>query len=150
LLCVASLLIRSLIRFGGEPLGFESDHLLTASLILPRDDYARAEQRTRLYDQFIINLGVLPGVQGVALTTELPPSRQGASVLLVEGRPIPTPATAVYDVKQNSVTADYFRIMRIPVRRGRSLDARDRPGSEAVVVVNEALVRRYFSGEDPI
>ena len=48
------------------------------------------------------------------------------------------------------ITARFFDVLGIPVRRGRAFDARDRAGSAPVVIVNEALVRAHFNGADPI
>ena len=48
------------------------------------------------------------------------------------------------------ITPGFFDVLRIPVRRGRAFDARDRAGSAPVVIVNEALVRAHFNGADPI
>ena len=64
--------------------------------------------------------------------------------------PEPEPATAVRDVGQVFITPGYFRVMGVPLERGRLFDGRDQGASEAVAVVNEALVRKYFAGADPI
>jgi len=48
------------------------------------------------------------------------------------------------------VTPKYFAAMGIPVRRGRAFTDADRPGGHQVIVVNEALVRQYFAGEEPL
>jgi hypothetical protein len=48
------------------------------------------------------------------------------------------------------VLGDYFQAVGIPLRRGRLFDSRDRQGSEPVLLINETLARRYFSGQDPI
>jgi putative ABC transport system permease protein len=48
------------------------------------------------------------------------------------------------------VSEDYFRAMRIPVRRGRGFTAADRDGAPRVAVINEAMARRFFPGEDPV
>src|SRR5205823_3447532 len=48
------------------------------------------------------------------------------------------------------VTPGYFRAMGVPLRRGREFSARDVPGAQRVILVNEALARQYFPGEDPV
>ena len=53
-------------------------------------------------------------------------------------------------VNFETVTPDYFRVMGIPLKHGRAFDERDREGQPGVVVVSEALARRYWPGQDPI
>jgi putative ABC transport system permease protein len=70
--------------------------------------------------------------------------------LTVEGRPEPVATSAVRDVGQASITPNYLRVMGVPLERGRLFEDRDREVSEAVAIVNEALVRKYFPHESPI
>src|SRR5207247_278055 len=92
LLVGAGLLIESAVRFASAPLGFEPRGLMTLSLNLPAQHYAAAAQRVDLFDKVIDRVGGLPDVQGVALSTVLPlRSGRGSRVLLVGGRPAPSP-----------------------------------------------------------
>jgi putative ABC transport system permease protein len=67
----------------------------------------------------------------------------------VEGQPDPEP-NRVLDAGIQTTSPEYFRVMRIPLKRGRFFDDRDRGETEAVTVVNEALVTKYFPKDDPI
>ena len=54
--------------------------------------------------------------------------------------------SASYD----AVSSDFFRVLRIPMIRGRHFTKEDRTGSKPVIIINETIARRYFSGEDPL
>ena len=149
LLAGAGLLIRSVENFASAPLGFAADGLMTASLQLPQSSYSKPEQRVRFYNQALSQLATQPQLAGLALSTTFPTQGTGAiSVLSVEGRPDP-PSNRVLDVGQQTISPDYFRVMRIPLKLGRYFDDQDREQTEPVAIVNEALVAKYFATEDP-
>lgn len=150
LLAGAGLLIQSVNNFASAPLGFQADGLITASIRLPQENYAKPEQRVQFYDRLLDTLRSSPGVEGEALSTFSPASGPGAvSVLAVEGQPDPE-AGRVPDVGTQPVSPDYFRVMKMPLRRGRFFDERDRQNSEPVTIVNESLAGKYFPNEDPV
>jgi putative ABC transport system permease protein len=96
----------------------------------------------------VSRVGALPGVQSAAVAITLPPDR----VAFLDGFEIAgrTPKEGGPIVPVPWVSYDYFRTLGIPVLRGRVFDPRDKPGSPGVVVISEALARRYFPGEDPV
>ncbi|HEV2425917.1 MAG TPA: ABC transporter permease [Terriglobia bacterium] len=146
LLAGAGLLIESVNRLSTTPLGFQPDHLLAAGFNLPIANYSKPEQQLRFYDRLALDLGALPGVKGVALA---PPFSSGGNRLAIEGRAAPSwPGRPTVD--EWSVSAGYFRIMDIPLLRGREFDSRDQPKSLPVAIVNQALAREYFPNEDPV
>ena len=86
-LAAAGLLIESIVRLASVPLGFRSDHLLTAEVALPPQAYSQLNQRSSLYARLITELSVLPSVEGVALCSALPPyNGGGSSELAVAGK----------------------------------------------------------------
>jgi predicted permease len=150
LLSGAGLLIRSVNRFGSAPLGFEAKGLLTSRIQLPEAAYTKSEQRIRFYNNLLNQLRHTGEVESVAFSTALPTGGTGpVGVLAVEGKPDPGPERIV-DSGIQTISSEYFRVMRIPLKQGRFFDDRDRADSEQTVIVNEALVNRYFPGEDPI
>jgi len=54
------------------------------------------------------------------------------------------------DLDSNQISPDYFRVLRVPLLRGRFFADSDRSGSEPVVIINDAAARKYFPGEDPV
>jgi predicted permease len=140
LLSGAGLLIRSTLRMSAEPLGFESRGLVTAELRLPEAGYQDAA-RLEFYDRVLRALG-----DNAALSTGLPPYGLPIATLHIMGQQL----TGAHYVEQQSVSPSYLRVMGEPLLRGREFTGRDRASSEPVVIVNEALTRRYFQNVDPI
>ena len=151
LLVGAGLLIRSFIALSNEDPGFSTKGVLTLRLLLPPAAYAEPARISGFYDQLVERLGALPGVEAAAAGTSLLLSRLPESASIsIEGRP-PLPANAQnIPVPYDSVTPEYFSTLRIPLRKGRMITSADGPQSQPVVMVNEAFVRRFFPGEDPL
>ncbi len=146
LLVGAGLLVRSFSRLQQRSFGFETQSVVTAQLVLPRDRYASAEQTGGFLDQLVENVAALPGVASAAAVNTLPLT--GFNAL----RPYNLPGQPAQErfAEFRIVTSDYFATMAIPIRRGRVFDARDRSGSHAVIVVNETAARRLWPGADPV
>ena len=146
LLVGAGLLVRSFSRLQQRSFGFETQSVVTAQLVLPRDRYASAEQTGGFLDQLVENVAALPGVASAAAVNTLPLT--GFNAL----RPYNLPGQPAQErfAEFRIVTSDYFATMAIPIRRGRVFDARDRSGSQAVIVVNETAARRLWPGVDPV
>ncbi len=149
LLAGAGLLIESTARLSSAPLGFRAGHLLSARISLPASAYPKLSNRAAFCNRLISTLNAVPGVDGVALTSSLPLYVAGSGVMSVQGRAAP-PLTDIGDVRGEDVSADYFKVMGIPLIRGRAFDAREREESQPVTIVNEAIVREYFPDQDPI
>jgi predicted permease len=148
LLACAGLMIQSFVRLGSVPLVPAADHLLTGQIALPPASYAKLDQRSLFYQNLITRLESLPAVNGVALCASVLGYEGGhSSPLSVAGK------AAIVDlgaVTRDEISNDYFRILGIPLFRGREFDSRDHNGSEPVAIVNAQMVRQYFGNEDPI
>jgi putative ABC transport system permease protein len=150
LLAGAAMLIQTMRRFEGAPLGFNPDGLVTARVGLPRTSYADSGKRARFYERLDAELHTIPGVEQAALSTALPISGGGAlDVMEVEGHAEPRVENQ-FDTHIQLVSGDYFRALSTPLEMGRFFEAGDRDGAETVAIVNEELARRYFAGEDPV
>lgn len=141
LLAGAGLLMQSALRMSSEPLGFQTRGLESASLKLPLERYQDARRRLQLYDRVLAVLG-----DNAALSTGLPPYGLELATLHITGVEV----SGAHDIEHQSVSPGYFRVMGERILRGRDFDARDHQGSEPVVIVNEALARRYFPDAEPI
>jgi putative ABC transport system permease protein len=151
LLAGAGLLIESVNRLASVPLGFRLDHALTMTVELPKWSYTKTSERARFYREALNRAATFPGVESAAFATSLPlrDGRFGANTLLIEGRP-ELSAAAIRDVAEVSITPSYFQTMRMALKAGRMFEDRDAEGSEAVAIVNEALVHKYFPNENAI
>jgi predicted permease len=150
LLAGAGLLVRSLQKLEAVDPGFDPANLLTVSLDLPAGTYPGPARQVAFYSQLLERVRGLPGVAAVGAVSVLPLTGQNsATAFSIVGRPAPAPGQGpVADIRV--ADPDYFHAMRIPLRRGRTPTAADRPGSPSVIVVNEKLVRQIWPGEDPI
>lgn len=152
LLVGAGLLMESVNRLASVPLGFRTARVSTVSIELPEWNYTNQQSRVNFYHNVLDQTSTLPGIESAAFASSLPLNngRWRQSILTVEGKPEPDPATAAPDIAQSSITPDYFRVMGVPLTQGRRLEDRDQARSEPVAVVNEALARKYFPHENPI
>jgi putative ABC transport system permease protein len=150
LLVGAGLLIRSFLQLQQVNPGFNVEQTLTVKLALPAAKYAEDQQVANFYDQLLPRLAALPGVQVAAATNSLPLDSGAAyNSFAVEGR-IPAPTDRQPDAETRIVHPEYFRALQIPLKRGRLLDDRDAAGAPDVLVINEAMAKKYFGGDDPI
>jgi putative ABC transport system permease protein len=147
LLVGAGLLTRSLWAMAGASLGFEPDLVLTGAIQLPARDYSDPESRFQFREQFEQRLRALPGVQSVATATSVPTVVRQRSGVTLEG----TPASEAQPfVISAAVSDDYFRTLRIPLRQGRTFDARDRADAPPTLVISESMARRFWPGGDAV
>jgi len=150
LLIGAGLLIASYVRASQIDPGFNSDHVLSAKIAPSAKKYPDPRSRVQFYSQVIEQLRTLPGINSVGMVMNLPLS--GASMnrgFSVEGRPEPKPDENVA-MDYQVVNSDYFATLEIPILRGRGLTEQDNETAPRVIVINEAMARRYWPNEDPV
>src|SRR5262249_37922027 len=124
--------------------GFRADHLLTTRLHLPLPKYEEEPVRVRFYGALLEKLASAPGIESAAAVTELPLAGQhNDTFFTIEGRPV-SPSDPRFDVTFHLVTAGYFGTMGIPLRAGRTFDAREAAGRPGAVVINEPMARAFF------
>ncbi|HEY6186740.1 MAG TPA: ABC transporter permease [Pyrinomonadaceae bacterium] len=149
LLVGAGLLIKGFWRLRAVEPGFATENLLTMRIELPAERYKEIPRQTQFRERTLEAINTLPGVEA-AMVSEIP---LGGDALfhnfVIEGRPPLSPGEEP-ELHSRSVSGDYFRTMRIPLIKGRGLTLQDREGAPLVGVINEAMAREYFSGQDPI
>jgi putative ABC transport system permease protein len=132
--------------------GFKSDHVLTVRFALPAAKYKEDQQLPVFYEQLLSRVVQQPGVESAAVTNILPVAGIDDLPLLyfrINGQ-LWAPTDRHPDAESVIVSPDYFRVLGIPLRRGRLIDGHDAKGAPEVVLINETLARRYFPNEDPI
>ena len=147
LLVGAGLLVRSLWAMNAAPLGFEPDGVLTARVELPAA-YATPERRALFFRQLEARIGTLPGVRGVASTTQIPSPTMSSNVLTIEGLTLEGDGPTF--IPYQAVSDEYFRVMGILLRQGRIFGPQDTPEAPPAVIVNETMARRYWPNRSPI
>ena len=150
LLIGAGLMTRSFIRLINVKLGFNPKNVLTMRVELPRSRYQKGEQRTQFFGQLFERVKSIPGIQSAGAISQLPLS--GYSMMgrfAIEGQPKPEPGKGK-PMPIGIVTPAYFQAMQIPLVQGRAFDARDGEKMPEVAIVNEAMARRFWPGENPI
>jgi putative ABC transport system permease protein len=144
----AGLLVRSLLRLQQVDPGFDPTGVLAARLSLPDGTYDTDAKTTAFFQRLQEHIRGIPSVEGVAGVAPLALTRSGyTSDFTIAGW-----AAGAYgsEVTHRRITPDYFKVMRIPVLRGRTFTAADGPSGPQVVVINDALARKYFPGQDPV
>jgi putative ABC transport system permease protein len=153
LLIGASLLARSFQAVQNVPLGFQTDHILTAELYLVDSKYSTQQACQAFFDPLLERVRHIPGVTMAALNSALPflPSAPTNSIdgFWVTGLPQPEqsqlPAWQV-----QFISPDYFRTLGIPVLQGRAFTGQDGTGAEKVVIISKSVADRFFPDQDPI
>ena len=149
LLVVAGLLIQTLYRLRYADVGFRPDHVITLRTSLPSDAYASHARRTAFYDDVLERVTRLPDVLAAGYTTSVPLAWKGATTgFAIEGR-APDPGVA-YDANHRQVSADYLRVIGIPLLEGRHFTEGDHASAQPVVILNQKMARQYWSGENAL
>lgn len=144
LLVGAGLMIRTFVAIRATDLGYDPHHVLTNFLALPPSQDGGRTAGAGIYARIRERVSALPGVRAVATASSLP--MFGVSISM-DVHPEGEPERRREHVASMAVISDdYFRVMRIPQRAGRSFTRDDRDGSKPVVIVSESIVRRYFAG----
>jgi macrolide transport system ATP-binding/permease protein len=148
LLVGAGLLGKSFYKLLHVDLAFQPDHLATVQVILPETKYAKDPQVVEVDKQILEHVSSLPGVKSAALTTMLPVSGNGnTNWIRFVGKPYNGEHN---EVNQREVSSDYFKTLQAKLVKGRFFTEDDDASKPLVVLINKALARQYFPGEDPV
>lgn len=147
----AALLVRSLDRLQREDAGYTSDHLAIMSFTFNAARYDSMTKTLALGDRILARLRATPGVSAATPIYVAP--LLGENIL--RGK-FALPGESEADAKvrpwvlMEFITGDFFRVFDIPLVRGRTFTDADDERAERVVIVSEAVARRYWPGQDPI
>ena len=143
----SGLMIRAFWKLQQVNTGFDPAGVVSFSLNLPTAKY-KAPERLQFVDALEQKLRTIPGVAGVSMASGLPPLRRiNANDTEIEGYQ-PTPDSPAQNVDYwNIVGNDYFKTMKIRSLEGRTFEAQDdNPNAMKVVIVNQALAKRFWTG----
>ncbi|MGH9481633.1 MAG: ABC transporter permease, partial [Terriglobales bacterium] len=147
LLVGAGLLVRTLVNLERQPLGFDPAQVLTFSLDARQAGYAEPAL-AGFYLGLQARLASLPGVAaaGVSQHSLLGGDMGGDAVR------VPSSASPLQwrSSMSNGVGPGFFAALRIPILRGRAIDAEDVQAAKPVAVISTAMARAYFGAADPV
>jgi len=168
LLIGAGLMIRSFYRLQKVDPGFSYARLTSFAVTIPQKKYPTIEQREAFFKRLLENTRSLPGVEGTAAASGLPLGNNGwQTSFTVEGQPAP-PRNQIPLMEACLVTPDYFRVMNIPLKRGRYFDEHDDRSFLAgkdlskldedqrtmagvnSIIIDEEFARRHWPNEDAV
>ena len=152
LLVVSSLLIRMVLRYSHQDLGFNPAHVLEADINLSAARYQGRDLIADFYQPLFDRVAQIPGVRAVGAINLLPIREWGSnSDIHIAGQPAAPPNLEAL-AENRFVSTGYFNVFQIPQRGGRALSPSfDKPENKAsTVAVNEAFVKKFIpSGLDP-
>jgi predicted permease len=149
LLVCAGLLGQSLYRLLRVHLGFEPDHLVTLNVALSGSSYKTDHEILALTKMMFDRIRSIPGVTSAGIARRGVPLDGNSNTIWfrVLGRPW---HGEHYEAPSRSISPDYFRTLGARLSRGRYFREDEDASKPQVAIVNQALVRKYFAGEDPI
>lgn len=147
-LFAGGLLVRSLQKLMSQNFGYERNHLIIARLDATAAGY-KTEQMKLLAEQLVARVSAAPGVRAVTYSANgLFGGSESGDAIVVPGFVASKADDPV--AREDYVGPGYFATIGIPILAGRGIEAQDTPTSMRVAVVNEAMVKHFFHGEDPI
>src|SRR4051794_411344 len=153
LLAGAGLTLKSFWHAQNAPLGFEPHGVVNFEVSLPLAKYKTGEQRDAFWTQLLQRVQSIPGVEAAAINSNSPfDDTENDNFFHVTGTP-PVPADQRPTAETSVVSPDYFRLMRMPILRGRGFGPEDLPGEKGhsrSIVIDESFAQKYFAGKDPI
>ena len=153
LLIGATLLLQSMARVHRADWGFNNQNLLTMQISLSPVTYNTDEKKAAFFQESIQRVEAIPGVRSAAMTLTLPMMGwAGRPVQPVEGPQLKLNERPI--AVQQVVTANYFKTLQIPLRRGRGFTERDDMSAPRVVIISESFARKFWpeypKGPDPV
>jgi putative ABC transport system permease protein len=149
LLVAAGLLIRSLVRMQNVDVGFNRDNLVVVPIQLSEARYGGSEQATTFFETVVDRLESLPGIAAAAAATSAPYAGVNGMPLVVEGKTY-TDLNQLDGLIFSLVTRDYFSAQGLRLVRGRIFTDTDRAGTQPVIILNEAAVKKFLPEGDPL
>lgn len=134
----SALMLRTVVTLLRTDLGFAGERILNVPVTLRQNKYPDPASRQALFERMSSRLSAVPGVDSVGMTTAWPLQQGRLSPLTMPNRAEGTQAAI------QSINAEYFSTLQIPVLAGRAFTPSDRLGTEPVAVVSDTLARRLW------
>jgi putative ABC transport system permease protein len=149
LLVGAALLIRTFAVLRSVKPGFDAHNVITMEMSLSGTRFEKTAGVAQAVRDVEQRVGALPGVDSIAITCCLPLTGGFDLPFTIAGVP-PTEGPYNGDVEWRNVSPQYFQVFRIPLLRGRTFTVRDGAGSDGVVVISEAMAKKFWPKGDAV
>jgi len=150
LLAGAGLMIESVWRLLQVDPGFNTRNILTTQVALSPKVMASPGAIRLAYQQMLGRVAAIPGVQSVAITSQVPLAGSDSEIFFWPGVGPQPPQDQTMSAMFSIVTPDYLNAMQTPLRRGRFFTEGDNLASSPVVVIDDVLAKHIFPGQDPV
>ncbi len=150
LLIGAALLIRTFASLRSVDAGFNPNHVLTFETSLGGSKYSTTARMDLLTRDVVRRIESVPGVLAAANVPFLPLEGGFGLGFNIVGRPLASGEQSTGGAGWMFVSPSYFKVLEIPLRRGRLFNERDTAVSPSIVILNEAFAKKYWPKEDPI
>jgi putative ABC transport system permease protein len=149
LLAGGALLARSLVALNRVPLGFQPQYVMAMETTLP----PRGQDRTRtnaFFNGLLDDVAKLPGVAAVGAAASPPGRVESSSLYFIDRMPADGTFKGGSEAVMSIAAPGTFAALGVPIRAGREFSVADRDGAPKVAIINEAIARAAFRGQDPI
>ncbi|MGC1107380.1 MAG: FtsX-like permease family protein, partial [Candidatus Acidiferrales bacterium] len=128
---------------------FSPQRLLTMSIALPANKYPDQTRQAAFYQQALVQMSAVPGVQSASVATRVPDA-DNFSYHPFTAENQPWSEDMAHLALAESISSNYFRTLDLPLLRGREFTDADGPNSQRVAIVSSPMAARYWPGEDPM
>ena len=150
LLVAAGMLLRSYDRLRNTDLGVPADNLLTLTVSLPDARYGDGPKAAAFFEQLILRVRALPGVQAAGLTSRAPGQGWGGDSMMEVTEHPPLPKGVGLGLQRRGIDPGYFAAAQIPLIEGRTFRADERLDRDNVSILSASGAKLLFPNEDPI
>jgi predicted permease len=147
LVVLAGMFLLSLYRLLRVDRGFTTEHVISATVVLPRNQYGTSQQREAFYERSLDRLRQLPGVRSAGLISVLPLAGNEWGDLIS----LPTDTRPLFARPASSfrwISPGYFETMQIPLLAGRFFTQDDL--GKNVAVISQHAARIAWHNQNPV
>ena len=144
----AGLMIKGTVEELGGEFGFDPKRILTAAVSLTDARYREPARRFAFFQGVGEKLGGMPGVEAAGIASSVPFAAEKRTFRIRGQADVRAPERP--EARYFAVSAGYFRVLGIPLIRGRAFRESDNASSTRVAIVNRVFAERCFPGQDPL
>ncbi|MGA2890906.1 MAG: ABC transporter permease [Terracidiphilus sp.] len=150
LVIAAGLLVRTFYSMLRADAGFDATRVVTFELPLPTPKYADTARMADLYLQVLLRLQSIPSVRGAGFASVVPMGgAPDGTVIRMPEHPSANSSEKPF-ANYAFISPGYFAAIAAPLLRGRDINDADTLNAVPVTIINAAMARKFFPGEDPI